>query len=133
MGMKSRAKGKRGELEAAHELSRMGLESRRAVQYNGMAGDADLRCDAVRIHFEVKLQEQMHPYKWMAQAIADCKRGSSRKPVVIARRSRDEWLVIHRLSDWPEIAREINEALIRRTATDSSDSVRGEGEGSART
>lgn len=54
--MNSRAKGKRGELEAAKALSevlRVGVE--RTVQYNGAAGDADLKIEALpMLHIEVK-------------------------------------------------------------------------------
>jgi len=107
----SRAKGKRGELEAALLLTQLGLSARRSAQYCGADGDADLRCNA-NLHVEVKLQEQMHPYKWLDQAIADSMK-TKRLPLVLCRRTRSPWLVIMRASDWVAISKELVDALIR--------------------
>jgi len=107
----SRAKGKRGELEAALLLTQLGLSARRSAQYCGADGDADLRCNA-NLHVEVKLQEQMHPYKWLEQAIADSMK-TKRLPLVLCRRTRSPWLVIMRASDWVAISKELVDALIR--------------------
>jgi len=107
----SRAKGKRGELEAALLLTQLGLSARRSAQYCGADGDADLRCNA-NLHVEVKLQEQMHPYKWLEQAISDSMK-TKRLPLVLCRRTRSPWLVIMRASDWVAISKELVDALIR--------------------
>lgn len=119
----SRAKGKRGELEAALLLTQMGLKSRRSAQYCGANGDADLAIEA-DLHVEVKLQEQMHPYKWMEQAVRDSAK-TRRKPVVLCRRTRSPWLVIVQASDLVAVCKEVLDALIRSQAADSNDSIRG--------
>jgi hypothetical protein len=120
----SRAKGKRGELEAALLLTQLGLSARRSAQYCGADGDADLRCNA-NLHVEVKLQEQMHPYKWLEQAIADSSK-SKRLPLVLCRRTRSPWLVIMRASDWVAISRELVDALVRAQTQHSGDTTQGQ-------
>lgn len=114
--MNSRAKGKRGELEAALLLTQLGLQARRSAQYCGADGDADLKVDA-NLHVEVKLQEQMHPYKWLEQAIADSAR-SKRVPVVLCRRTRSPWLFILRASDMLAFCEEVQRAIVRAQAAD---------------
>ena len=103
--MDSRAKGKRGELEAAEALGRIGFDCRRSAQYCGRAGDADLICDA-DIHVEVKLTERLNPYRFIEQAINDS-RGNSRIPTVVMRSSYRPWLVMVRLDDLPRLAEEV--------------------------
>lgn len=119
--MDSRAKGKRGELEAAEALGRIGLDCRRSAQYCGKAGDADLICDGVALHVEVKLTERLNPYGFIGQAIGDAK--SSKCPVVVMRSSYKPWLVLMRLDDVPRFVEEMNRAHT---------SVRSEVEGAAR-
>lgn len=120
----SRAKGKRGELEAALLLTQLGLCARRSAQYCGADGDADLRCNA-NLHVEVKLQEQMHPYKWLDQAIADASK-TKRLPLVLCRRTRSPWLVIMRASNWVDISKELLDAIVRAQTQHSSDTAQGE-------
>lgn len=119
----SRAKGKRGELEAALLLTQMGLKSRRSAQYCGANGDADLAIEA-NLHVEVKLQEQMHPYKWMEQAVRDSAK-TMRKPLVLCRRTRSPWLVIVQASDLVAVCREVLDAIVRSQVADTNDSIRG--------
>lgn len=119
----SRAKGKRGELEAALLLTQMGLKSRRSAQYCGKGGDADLALEA-DLHVEVKLQEQMHPYKWMEQAIRDSAK-TKRRPIVLCRRTRSPWLVIMQADDLIPISREVLNAILRAQIANTSDSVQG--------
>jgi len=120
----SRAKGKRGELEAALLLTQLGLSARRSAQYCGADGDADLRCNA-NLHVEVKLQEQVHPYKWLEQAIRDSAK-TQRLPLVLCRRTRSPWLVIMRASDWVAISKELVDAIIRAQAEHSSNPTQGQ-------
>jgi hypothetical protein len=94
----SRRKGARAELEVAEILSRMGIESRRAQQYCGRAGTADIQCDAP-LHVEVKHQERLSPYAYMDQAVRDCKPASSRIPIVWMRSNQRPWLVVVRADD----------------------------------
>lgn len=113
--MDSRAKGVRGELEAAEALSRIGIECRRAQQYCGKAGDADLSCEA-DLHVEVKLTERLNPYSFMSQAIADSR--SRKTPLVVMRSSYKPWLILCRLDDLPKVAEEV----IRARAIQKPDS-----------
>ena len=107
--LNSRAKGKRGELEACEALGRIGLDCRRSAQYCGKSGDADLQCDGVDLHVEVKLTERLNPYAFIDQAVNDS-RSTRRTPVVVARSSYKPWLVILRLDDVPRFVEEMNRA-----------------------
>lgn len=123
--MDSRAKGARGELEAAEALGRIGLDCRRSVQYCGRGGDADLVCDA-ELHIEVKLTERLNPYSFMSQAIRDSR--SKKTPIVVMRSSYKPWLVLVRLDDVPALAEEIIRARGVRPKDQRAD-VRLEGAG----
>lgn len=101
--MNSRAKGKRGELEAAKALSealRVGVE--RTVQYNGAAGDADLSIEALpNLHVEVKRRRcNITPHQaeeFLKQAERDARPG--KVPIVIHRADGDSgWCITLRLS-----------------------------------
>lgn len=101
--MNSRAKGKRGELEAAKALSevlRVGVE--RTVQYSGAAGDADLCIEALpMLHIEVKRRRcNITPHQaedFLKQAEADARPG--KVPIVIHRADGDSgWCITLRLS-----------------------------------
>lgn len=100
----SRAKGKRGELEASKEWSRvMGGACRRGQQFAGGNDSPDLVHDYAGIHLEVKRTERGNPYLWLTQAIADCQ---GRVPVVLHRRSNQPWVVLLRLDDVPRFVLE---------------------------
>lgn len=100
----SRRKGKRGELEAAKVLRKLGIDARRSVQYCGTQGTADLAVNCP-IHFEVKRQERLDVYRAMEQAAND---SCGNVPVVLWRRNRREWLLIMRLQDVPQFATIVN-------------------------
>ncbi len=101
MGRMSREKGKRGERMAAKELKKLGIDARRAQQYCGEAGDADLITDVEKIHFEVKNVERLNLYDAIEQAEEDKRAGTV--PVVLYKRNGKRFVVIHYLEDWPEI------------------------------
>jgi len=105
MGLGSRTKGARGELEAAEALTRIGLDCSRTAQRTGKTGMADLECDGVNLHIEVKRTERLNPYRYMDQAIADSQR-TRRKPLVVMRSSHKPWLILCRLDDLPSIVEE---------------------------
>ena len=119
----SRAKGKRGELEAALLLTQLGLKARRSAQYCGAEGDADLKVDA-NLHVEVKLQEQVHPYKWIEQTIRDSKK-TGRLPLVLCRRTRSPWLVIMLASDWVPLSKEVTRAILQAQDADPGHPAQG--------
>lgn len=102
--MNSRSKGKRGELEASKEWSRiMGGACRRGQQFAGGNDSPDLVHDFAGIHLEVKRTERGNPYSWLKQAIADCQ---GKVPAVLHRRSNEPWIVVMRLDDVPRFVLE---------------------------
>lgn len=100
-GRAAREKGKRGEREVAQRFKDAGFpDVRRAVQYNGRPGTA-ADVVGVPLHVEVKRVEREAVRKWVAQAIRDAAAGGKGKiPVVVHRKSGDEWLVSLRLNDF---------------------------------
>ena len=101
--MNSKQKGKRGELELASELRNLGFsETRRSIQYNGNAKDAD--ADLVGIsgyHVEVKRVEKLNIYTAMEQAKRDHTEGTV--PAVFHRKNRTGWLVTIPLEEWADL------------------------------
>lgn len=112
MGLGSRTKGARGELEAAEALTRIGLDCERTAQRTGKTGLPDLICDGVDLHIEVKRTERLNPYAFMDQAISDSTR-TRRAPLVVMRSSHKPWLIVARLDDLPRIAQEVVNARSR--------------------
>ena len=104
----SREKGARGELEACEVLGRIGWDCTRSVQYCGRAGTADIVCDGVALHFEVKRTERLAPYAFVDQAIRDAKGGHA--PVIVCRSSYKPWLFIMRVDDAVQFAEELLKA-----------------------
>jgi hypothetical protein len=100
MPINSRQKGKRGELDLCHSLiSVMGWSgTRRAQQFNGNAGHADVTIPQLpRVFPECKLVNRLNLSEAMKTAVAQC-RGCI--PVIFHRRDREDWMVTVRLSDW---------------------------------
>lgn len=90
--MNSRAKGARGEREAAALLTDAGFPARRGCQFAGSPDSPDVTCQALdRIHFEVKRTKRTDLEGWMAQARADA---GAKLPVVLHRKDRGLWLAI---------------------------------------
>lgn len=109
MGRAQRQKGKRGERLAAKAVSSAlgGVTARRGVQYKGGADSADLAVDIPGIHWEVKFVEREAVRAWMRQAQEEC--GKS-VPVVLHKRSREEWLVTLPLERLYELVQRLEEA-----------------------
>jgi len=100
-GRMAREKGKRGEREAAKELNRLfGLEARRAQQYCGEAGDADL-LGVDGLHVEVKRVERFHMHPALEQADSDRKTGEI--PIVLTRQNGKGWVACCYLNDLPKV------------------------------
>lgn len=105
MGKMSREKGKRGELELAHELQALGFpEVHRSQQYCGSADSADL-VGIPGIHIECKRTETLSVYRALDQAIRDSE-GSDDIPTVMHRRNGQPWVIVMRLSDWAQLVHE---------------------------
>ena len=88
--MNSRQKGKRGELELAHELEKWGYKTRRGQQYSGASGDADV-IGIPGLHIECKRVEQLNLDKALEQSENDARIGEY--AVVMHRRNREKWKV----------------------------------------
>lgn len=105
MGAGSRRKGKRGELEACHALTELtGREWRRsAIQSRGGGAEApDIVCgDLPRSHCEVKRGKAIGLWAALRQAERDA--SGDQLPWVLARRDREEWVVLVRLRDVVEL------------------------------
>ena len=102
MGRKSLTKGKVGEREVASELRRLfGVDARRGRQYSGGSDSPDVVADIPGIHLEVKRCERLSLYAAMRQSAGDA--GTEKVPVVLHRQNREEWLVVVRLNDMPEL------------------------------
>ncbi|MCR4411305.1 MAG: hypothetical protein NUV77_02635 [Thermoguttaceae bacterium] len=102
MGMKSRRKGKRGELEAAAELRRLfGVEARRGRQYSGCDEAPDVLAAIPGVHVEVKRVEALRLYLALDQAAADAGRNV---PLLLHRANGKPWVAIVRLDDLPQLA-----------------------------
>lgn len=90
MSKLSRNKGKRGEREAAALLTGAGFPARRAVQYKGTAGSADISCPILedRFHLEVKRVEERRGPTWLRQCREDA---PDLIPIVLIKQSRQPW------------------------------------------
>lgn len=98
--MNSREKGKRGERMLAEELRNAGYEANRGVQYQGGRDSPDVVTDIPNVHIECKFCEKAEIRKWMEQSIRDA---GDKIPTVMWKKSREEWLVVMRLTDWIEM------------------------------
>lgn len=101
--MRSRDKGKRGELELANKLKEHGLTARRTQQFCGKAGDSDVLCEELsNWHLEVKRVQNLNVDKAIDQAVRDC---GDNTPVVIHRKNGRPWLVTLFLEDWLDLVK----------------------------
>lgn len=99
--MNSRQKGKRGELELAQELRKLGAQGvRRTQQYCGRTGKAADLTGIAGLHIECKRVERLNIEDAMAQAVRDA---AGEIPVVMHRKNRHEWLATLRLEDFMAI------------------------------
>ena len=100
----SREKGCRGERYVAALFQEYGYNAERTAQHCGKTGDAPDVKGIPLIHAEVKFQEKMHLYDWMAQAVRDSKaEGKGNKPVVFHKANYKDLLVTMRFEDWMEL------------------------------
>jgi len=108
MGRLSRNKGKVGERELAHELSRvLGVSARRGVQYSGSPNSPDVVTDIDNIHIECKRTEHFRLFEALEQSIHDA--GESKVPVVMHRPNHRPWVVVLRLDDLPKLVECLNQ------------------------
>ena len=90
MGRMSKNKGKRGELELSHWLTKRGHPARRGQQFQGSPDSPDVICESLPIHIECKRTEALRIYDALEQAQED----SDLPGVVFHRRNSRDWLVV---------------------------------------
>lgn len=101
----NRARGARGERDARDAFRQhIGGNPIRAAQANGKES-ADLLGTGI-LHVECKLRKSLAVQNFMDQAERDC---GSKVPVVLMREDRGGWLVMHRIEDARQYAREVVE------------------------
>lgn len=102
--MNSKAKGKRGELQAAAYLRRLGFKSaRRGAQHKGGPDSPDVVVDELpNLHFEVKNSEGIGlGTKALADALDQAERdaGEGRTGIVMWKNNRSKWGISWRFGD----------------------------------
>src|ERR1700691_5038342 len=109
MTINSRQKGKVGELEIDEFLGEHGFpRARRGQQFSGLGDSPDV-VGVPGVHVEVKRVEKGTLYDWMAQAKRDAKAGNI--PVVMHRRSRQDWVAILPLDEFLKMVRAVEGRL----------------------
>jgi len=104
-GRRSRNKGKRGELSAARELSRvLGVPARRGQQFLGVEGK-DVVVEVPGLHVVLKRTEKLSLYPAVEQGTRDAE--PDEVPLVLHRRNAKPWLVILNLEDLMQLVRTI--------------------------
>lgn len=98
MAKNSRKKGKTGELELAHELSKWGFDCRRGQQFRG-GGDSPDVTGLPGVHIECKRVERLLLDDAMEQSRRDAE-GTGEVPVVMHRRNEKPWKVTMDLRDF---------------------------------
>jgi hypothetical protein len=97
MPKNSNKKGKVGELELSHELTKIfGLRARRGQQYQGGSDSPDVVFHP-KLSIECKRVEKLNFNLAMEQAVSDAH--ENQVPVVMSRMNRKPWLVTVRLDD----------------------------------
>ena len=119
MGSFSRNKGKVGERELAHELTRvLGVAARRGVQFRGGSDSPDVIADIPDVHIECKRTERFRLYEALEQAVADA---GNNVPLVLHRQNRKPWVAVIRLDDLPALIQKLaflnNQPNITETIT----------------
>lgn len=93
MGMRSKRKGKAGELELAHYLTDNNHPARRGRQYSGDPTAPDVIAPSIPFHIECKRAERFNAYTALEQAEADAD-----GPALVAhRRNGKPWVAVMRL------------------------------------
>jgi len=102
MSKMQRNKGANAEREIVHILEEHGFKARRGQVFNG---EPDVICPSLPFHWEVKRQERISINEWRKQSVSACKENEI--PLVVFRRSREEWQVLISLSDLLPILKEV--------------------------
>lgn len=93
----AKAKGKRGELEAAKVIREvLGIEAQRGRQYCGIDEAPDVRVSIPDLYIEVKRTEKFHVVQILDRAAREAK---EKIPLVVHRPNRKPWVVCFYLRD----------------------------------
>lgn len=87
-------------MELAKAINEYGYETRRSVQYNGQAGEADL-IGLPGVHIECKRVERLNLSEAMAQAERDAKDGEM--AAVFHRKNGERWRVTLDFDDFMQL------------------------------
>lgn len=102
----SRAKGARGEREAAKVIvAVLGVPARRGQQFSGGSESPDVVVDVEGVHWEIKRVENLNVTKSVKQAVRDA--GPDKTPVVLHRKNGEEWLLTTPFKDVPTLVRKL--------------------------
>ena len=103
----AKRKGSAGERELARLFSKAGLTEAARTPLSGALADypGDVRLDGYCV--EVKRQERVTIWKWIAQAAAAARGG--RVPIVCFRRNRSQWYTVIPTEDFAAMERELRE------------------------
>lgn len=120
IGRYSRNKGKRGERAFCLLCKEHGYDNvHRTAQVMGKTGEAGDVEGLPGIHVEVKNQERMQLYDWLAQSVRDAEaNGKERIPIVAHKKNNADWIISMKASDWFKIYREYEAGLPSKTAQD---------------
>ena len=105
MGLKSKMKGKLGELEASKLIKEYGFEARRGQQFQGGTDSPDVVHSIPGIHIEVKRTETLNIGAALEQADRD--RKVHERPVILHRKNRGHWVVVMFAEDFLSMMREM--------------------------
>ena len=95
----SRAKGARNELGASAALANLGMQGvRRAVQYSGRTGQADLVAPG-KVHIEVNPRDSIACMRWMERAVEEASLTDAHIVLLMMREDRGEWCYMVRQED----------------------------------
>lgn len=103
MSKSQRTKGAAGERELCRILrDELGIEVHREI---GQSRDGGCDIKVGPFNVEVKRRARIGGiYDWIGQAEASCE--GHRRPVVVCRADGKHWMVVQRLEDWIQLARE---------------------------
>lgn len=103
MSKSQRTKGAAGERELCRILrDELGIDVHREI---GQVRDGGCDIKVGPFNVEVKRRARIGGiYDWIGQAEASCE--EHRRPVVVCRADGKRWMVVQRLEDWIQIARE---------------------------
>lgn len=123
MAVNSRAKGKRGELEACHILQQLfGWVCRRTQQFSGWSGgnSPDIICEQTpSLFFEVKRVSKLNVPRALLTAV---KQSGRKTPVLLHRPDRCSvgWMLTIRLADLPGLCHAYQSAIEQEIASGHS-------------